>query len=124
MDQVEEVVAGYCKRLGAKPPAPRDDGAYVLRFENKYEVEVRPEGRDRLLLRAVLPRLKRDRDRQETLHRRMRINLLLGHRKRATLTLDREADTPFLYDLLDVSSADIASNFGAITGFVNEVAAF
>jgi hypothetical protein len=124
MEQVEEVVAAYCKRLRAPPPRPRDDGSYVLRFENKYEVLVTPEGRDRMLLRSDLPPLKRDRDRRDTVERLMRINLLLSGRKRSTLTLDTAADTPFLYDLVNVDTVDPDANFRAITAFVNEVAAF
>jgi hypothetical protein len=124
MEQAEEVVAGYCKRIGARPPAPRDDGAYVLRFADKIEIQVSPEGRDRVLLRADLPPLKRDRERQDRLHRLMRINLLLSARKHSTLTLDNAADTPFLYDVLTVAGADLDASVRAITAFVNEVAAF
>jgi|RhiMethySRZTD1v2_1073278.scaffolds.fasta_scaffold1426339_2 hypothetical protein len=124
MEQVEEVVAAYCKRLRAPTPKPRDDGSYLLRFENKFEVMVTPEGRDRMMLRSDLPRLTRGRDRHDTVERLMRINLLLSGRKRSTLTLDEAADTPFLYDLVTVDTADPDSNHRSITAFVNEVAAF
>jgi hypothetical protein len=124
MERLEEVVTGYCKRLGAPVPAPRDDGGYVLRFDNKYDVLVTPDGRDRMLLRSGLPRLKRDRDRRDTVERLMRINLLLAGRKRSTLSLDDSDDTPFLYDLVSVDTADTDSTYRSITGFVNEVAAF
>jgi hypothetical protein len=123
MERLDEVVTGYCKRRGAPPPAPREDGGYVLRFENKYEVVVCPDGRDRMLLRSDLPRLKRDRDRRDTVERLMRINLLLAGRKHSTLALDG-TDTPFLYDLMSVETADPDSTYRSITGFVNEVAAF
>jgi len=124
MERFDEVVTGYCKRHGAPLPAPREDGAYVLVFDHKYEVQVRPEGRDRMLLRADLPPLGRGRDRRDTVERLMRINLLLSARKRSTLSIDPAADTPFLYDLVAVETADVDSNFRSITGFVNEVAAF
>ena len=123
MERLEEVVTGYCKRHGAPAPAPRDDGGYVLRFDNKYDVLVTPDGRDRMLLRADLPRLKRDRERRDTIERMMRINLLLAGRKHSTLSVDQD-DTPFLYDLVSVDTADTDSAFRSITGFVNEVAAF
>jgi hypothetical protein len=124
MERLEEVVTGYCKRHGAPAPAPRDDGSYVLRFDNKYDVLVTPEGRDRMLLRSDLPRLKRDRERRNTVERLMRINLLLAGRKHSTLSLDDTDDTPFLYDLVSVETADTDSTYRSITGFVNEVAAF
>lgn len=124
MEQIEEVVAAYCKRFRATPPRPRDDGSYVLRFENKYEVTVTPEGRDRMMLRSDLPRLTRGRDRHDTVERLMRINLLLVGRKHSTLTLDNAGDTPFLYDLVTVDTVDPDSNYRSITVFVNEVAAF
>jgi hypothetical protein len=101
----------------------RDDGAYVLHFDGKYEVQMRPEGRNGLLLRHDLPALKKDRSRNDTLQRMMRINLLLAGRKHSTLTLDNAGETPFLYDLVTVEG-DVSSGFRSITGFVNEVAAF
>jgi hypothetical protein len=123
MERLEELVTGYCRRRGAPPP-PREDGSYVLVFENKYEVRLSPDGRDRMLLRADLPRLKRDRDRRDTVERLMRINLLLTGRKQSTLSLDNTIDTPFLYDLVPVETVDPDSSYRSITGFVNEVAAF
>ena len=124
MERLEELVTGYCRRRGAPPPPPREDGSYVLVFENKYEVRLSPDGRDRMLLRADLPRLKRDRDRRDTVERLMRINLLLTGRKQSTLSLDNTIDTPFLYDLVPVETVDPDSSYRSITGFVNEVAAF
>jgi len=124
MERLEEVVTGYCKRRGAPAPAPREDGSYVLVFENKYEIRFSPDGRDRMLLRADLPPLKRDRDRRDAVERLMRINLLLAGRKRSTLSLDDAVDTPFLYDLVPVEQVDPDSSYRSITGFVNEVAAF
>jgi hypothetical protein len=124
MELLEEVVTGYCRRRGAPPPPPREDGSYVLVFENKYEVRFSPEGRDRMLLRADLPRLKRDRDRRDAVERLMRINLLLTGRKHSTLSIDGMADTPFLYDLVPMPAADSDTSYRSITGFVNEVAAF
>ena len=124
MERLEELVTGYCKRRGAPPPPAREDGSYVLVFENKYEVRLSPEGRDRMLLRADLPRLKRDRDRRDTVERLMRINLLLTGRKHSTLALDNTIDTPFLYDLVPVETVNPDSSYRSITGFVNEVAAF
>jgi hypothetical protein len=124
MERVDEVVAGYCRRIGATPPEPGQDGAYVLRFEQRVAIRLSGEGRDRVLLRADLPPLKRDRNRLETLQRLMRVNLLLTGRKRATLTLDNAADTPFLYDVLTVGPAEVDSSHRLITTFVNEVTAF
>lgn len=124
MERLEELVVGYCRRRGAPPPPPREDGSYVLMFENKYEVRLSPGGRDRMLLRADLPRLKRDRDRRDTVERLMRINLLLAGRKHSTLSLDNTLDTPFLYDVVAVETVDPDSSYRSITGFVNEVAAF
>lgn len=126
MERLAEVMAGYCKRLGTRPPQPRGDGAYVLRFEDKYEIQLSPgpEGRDRVLLRADLPPLARDRERRDRIERLMRINLLLSGRKQSTLSLDDAVDTPFLYDLVAVDTADADSSYRSITAFVNEVAAF
>jgi hypothetical protein len=123
MERVDEVVEGYCRRIGAAAPARGEDGAYVLRFQDKVQIRLSSEGRDRLLLRADLPRLKRDRERHDALQRLMRINLLLSARKRSTLTLDK-ADTPFLYDVLTVGAAELDSSYRSITIFVNEVSAF
>jgi hypothetical protein len=124
MERVEEVVVGYCRRVGAKPPPPDADGGFVLRFQDRIEVRLSGDGRDRLLLRADLPQLTRDRGRRDALQRLMRVNLLLSGRKRATLTLDNAAETPFLYTLLSVGPADVDSSHRSITTFVNEVAAF
>jgi hypothetical protein len=121
---VEDVVTDYCKQLGTVPPKPREDGIYVLHFDNKYEVEFRPAGRDQVMLRAGLPPLKRDAGRADALRRLMRINLALSDRKHSTLTLDEAHDTPFLYDILNGGPADMASNARLVIRFVNEVAAF
>jgi hypothetical protein len=124
MERVEEVVVGYCRRVGAKPPPPDANGGFVLRFQDRIEVRLSGDGRDRLLLRADLPQLTRDRGRRDALQRLMRVNLLLSGRKRATLTLDNAVETPFLYTRLSVGPTDVDSSYRSITTFVNEVAAF
>ena len=123
MERVDEIVEGYCRRIGATAPPRGEDGAYVLRFQDKIQIRLSGDGRDRLLLRADLPHLKRDRARRDDLQRLMRVNLLLAARKRSTLTLDN-ADTPFLYDVLTVGAADLDASYRSITIFVNEVSAF
>lgn len=105
-------------------PAAREDGSYVLKFDGKYEILFCPVGSDRLLLRADLPGLKDDRSRQDALRRMLRINLALSGRKNSTLSLDRAQGTPFLYDLLEVTAAEVPASPRLVTGFVNEVAAF
>jgi hypothetical protein len=124
MERVDEVVSTYCAKAGAGTPKPRDDGSYVLQFDGKFEIQFDPAGRDRLLLRANLPSLKNDRLRRDTLRRLLRINLALSGRKHSTLSLDREHDQPFLYDVLDVPAAEVAASARLVTRFVNEVAAF
>jgi hypothetical protein len=124
VELIDEVVGGYCARVGTGAPKPRDDGSYVLQFDGKYEVEFSPAGRDRLLLRANLPSLKQDRSRLDVLRRLLRINLALSGRKHSTLSLDRAHDIPFLYDVLVVGAADVAASPRLVTRFVNEVAAF
>jgi hypothetical protein len=121
---VDDVVADYCKRVGAVPPKARDDGSYVLQFEDKYDIELSSSARDQVLLRSNLPKLTRDDRRTESLRRLMRINLALSERKRSSLTLDAATDTPFLYDMVAVTAGDMAASARSITGFVNEVAAF
>lgn len=122
MEQVEEVVTGYCKRAGVPAPKPREDGSYVLSFEGKYEVQLSPVDRNRLLLRSNLSPLKKDADRQDVLRRLLRANLMLAGRKRATLTFDRATGTPFLYDMLTTGEGEFDPR--SITAFVNEIAAF
>jgi hypothetical protein len=124
MERVDEVIGFYCARLGSGAPKPRDDGSYVLQFDGKHEIEFSSGGRDKLLLRAPLPSLRHDRFRRDTLRRLLRINLFLSGRKHSTLSLDRALDQPFLYDLLDVPAAEVASSPRLVTRFVNEVAAF
>src|SRR5437868_6513898 len=115
MEPVGQVVTAYCQRLGGHPPAPREDGSYVLQFDGKYDVQFSAERRDRVLLRANLPQLTKDRYRQDTLRRLLRVNLVLSARKHATLSLDSPSDVPFLYDLVDVGGADLAPSLQAIT---------
>jgi hypothetical protein len=124
MERVDQVVEGYCRRVGAKLPQPEADGGFVLRFERGIEVRLNGSGRDNLLLRAALPPLKRDRGRRDALQRLMQANLLLTGRKHATLSFDNAAETPFLYDVVTVGPAEIESSHRSITAFVNEVAAF
>jgi hypothetical protein len=124
MTLVKDFVEGFCKRAKAPPPAPRADGIYILHFDGKYTVEVRAHGDDHVMLVSGLPPLKPGTQREEQLTQLMRINLALSDRKRATLALETGGDTPLLYDMLARDAADMASGFRAVTGFVNEVAAF
>jgi hypothetical protein len=124
MERVDEVVSAYCARSGASAPAPRDDGSYVLTFDGKYAIQFTPAGSDQLLLRADLPGLKDDRSRHDDLRRLLRINLALSGRKNSTLSLDRAQGTPFLYDVLKVTAAEVSASPRLVTRFINEVAAF
>jgi hypothetical protein len=124
MERVDEVVGAYCARAGTGAPAPREDGSYVLKFDGKYEIQFSPAGNDQLLLRADLPGLKDGRSRQDDLRRLLRINLALSGRKHSTLSLDRAQSMPFLYDVLEVTAAEVATSPRLVTRFINEVAAF
>jgi Tir chaperone protein (CesT) family len=124
MTLLEEVIADYCRRQGVTVPVPEGDGVYTLCFDDKYNVELQASGRDQILLRANLGALKDDAGRKDALRRLLHINLALSERKRSTLSLDSARNMPFLYDLLAVSLSDLPSSERAITGFVNEVAAF
>lgn len=124
MERVDDVVGAYCARAGTSTPAAGEDGSYVLKFDGKYEIQLSPAGNDRLLLRADLPGLEDDRSRQDALRRLLRINLALSGRKNSTLSLDRAHGTPFLYDLLQVTAAEVPTSPRLVTRFVNEVAAF
>jgi hypothetical protein len=120
--KVAGFVAGYCRQAGVEPPPASADGAYVLRFDGKYDVRFASDGRNHLLLRHDFTGLDRDTPRQEALERLLRINLVLLGRKRSILSIDKPSETPCLYDVVPLDSPDL--DFKSVTMFVNEVVAF